>query len=328
MQGHDIIAIGASVGGVEALSNLVAQFPENLQATIFIVQHVSPTATGQLAQILDRAGPLPATMAQDCENFKPGHIYVAPPDRHLLVKQGCLRVTRGLRENRVRPAIDPLFRSAAVAYGVRVVGIVLTGLQNDGTSGLLAIKRCGGIAMVQDPTDARYPDMPTNALEQVEVDYCVPVLKMGAILYRLTQEPAVETPSIPEDLHIEVSIAENPTANSDRIEALGEPVSMICPDCGGPLRELRDEKLRRYRCRLGHAFTAESLLEGQSEAIEYALWAAVRTMEDRVRILMSLANGQREQNHSKIAATYATQAKELQKHAQQIRKMLLEAGNS
>jgi two-component system chemotaxis response regulator CheB len=267
-------------------------------------------------------------MARDCESFEPGHIYVAPPDRHLLVKQGCLRVTRGLRENRVRPAIDPLFRSAAVAYGARVVGVVLTGLQNDGTSGLLAIKRCGGIAMVQDPADAPYPDMPTNALEQVEVDYCVPVLKMGAILYRLTQEPAAATPSIPEDLHIEVSIAENPTANSDRTEELGESVSMICPDCGGPLRELRDEKLRRYRCHIGHAFTAESLLEGQSEAIEYALWAAVRTMEDRVRILRTLANGRRGHNYSKIAASYEAQANELQSHAQQIRKMLLEAGNS
>jgi two-component system chemotaxis response regulator CheB len=298
MQGHDIIVIGASVGGVEALSNLVVQFPEDLAATIFVVQHISPTATGQLAQILDRASPLPASLAQDSESFELGHIYVAPPDHHLLVKQGCLRVTRGLRENRVRPAIDPLFRSAAVAYGARVVGVVLTGLQNDGTSGLLAIKRCGGIAMVQDPADALYPDMPTNALEQVEVDYCVPVLKMGALLYRLTQEPAAATPSIPEDLRIEVGIAENPNAHSDRIAELGASVSMICPDCGGPLWELRDEKLRRYRCRLGHAFTAESLLEGQSEAIEYALWAAVRTMEDRVRILMSLANGRHAQNHS------------------------------
>jgi two-component system chemotaxis response regulator CheB len=192
----------------------------------------------------------------------------------------------------------------------------------------MAIKRCGGIAIVQDPTDARYPDMPTNALEQIEINYCVPILKMGAILYRLTQEPVVETPSIPEDLRIEVSITENPTANSDRIEELGESASMICPDCGGPLRELRDEKLRRYRCRLGHAFTAESLLEGQSEAIEYALWAAVRTMEDRARILMNLANGRREQNHSKLAATYEAQADELKRHAEQIRKMLLAAGNS
>jgi two-component system, chemotaxis family, protein-glutamate methylesterase/glutaminase len=137
MQNRDIIVLGASVGGVEALSNLVAQFPEDLPAAVFVVQHITPTAPGQLAQVLDRAGLLPATMAHDCESFELGHIYVAPPDHHLLVKQGCLRVTRGLRENRVRPAIDPLFRSAAVAYGARVVGVVLTGLQNDGTSGLL-----------------------------------------------------------------------------------------------------------------------------------------------------------------------------------------------
>jgi two-component system chemotaxis response regulator CheB len=327
MQGHDVIVIGASVGGVETLSNLVAQFPEDLPATIFVVQHIIPTARGNLAQVLDRAGPLPATMAQDCESFELGHIYVAPPDHHLLVKQGCLRVTRSLRENRVRPAIDPLFRSAAVAYGGRVVGVVLSGLQNDGTSGLLAIKRCGGIAMVQDPTDALYPDMPLSALEHVEADYCLPVMKMGAVLYRLSQEPPAATPSIPEDLLIEVNIAEKPIDNSDRAEELGESVSVTCPDCGGPLWELRDEKLRRYRCRLGQAFTAESLLTGQSEVIEYALWAAVRPMEDRVRTLMSLANGRREHGQSRLADSYETQAKELKTQAQQIRQMLLEAGH-
>jgi len=266
--GHDIIVIGASVGGVEALLNLVAQFPEDLPATIFIVLHVIPTAAGQLAQILDRAGPLQATTAQDCEIFEPEHIYVAPPDHHLLVKQGYLRVTRGLRENRVRPAIDPLFRSAAVAYGACVVGVVLTGLQNDGTAGLLAVQRCGGITMVQDPTDALYPDMPLSALEHVTVNYCLPVLKMGAVLYRLSQEPPVATPPIPEDLRIEVNIAENPADNSNCAEKLGESVAMMCPECGGPLWQLRDKKLRRYRCRLGHAFTAESLLTGQSEVVE------------------------------------------------------------
>src|SRR5437660_11143164 len=226
MQGHDIIVLGASVGGVEALSNLVAQFPEDIPATIFVVQHIMPTATGQLAQVFDRAGPLPATMAQDCERFELGHIYVAPPDHHLLVKQGCLRVTRGLRENRVRPAIDPLFRSAAVTYGARVVGVVLSGLQSDGTSGLLSIKRCGGITMVQDPTDALYPDMPLSALEHVEVDYCVPVLKIGALLYRLSQEPAAATPPIPDELCIEVDIVENPSDNTHSTEQLGEPVSL------------------------------------------------------------------------------------------------------
>ena len=328
MQGHDIVVIGASVGGVEALSNLVAQFPEDLPATVFVVQHIISTARSNLAQILDRASPLPATIAQDCENFELGHIYVAPPDHHLLVKPGCLRVTRGLRENRVRPAIDPLFRSAAVAYGARVVGIVLTGLQNDGTSGLLAIKRCGGIAMVQDPTDALYSEMPLSALEHVEVDYCLPVIKMGAAVYRLSQEPPAATPSIPEDLLIEVDIAEKPVDNSDRAEELGAAASVTCPDCGGPLWELYDGKLRRYRCRLGHAFTAESLLAGQSEVIEYALWAAVRTMEDRVRVLMTLANGRREHGQGKLADSYEIQAKELKTHAQQIRRMLLEGGNS
>jgi two-component system chemotaxis response regulator CheB len=267
-------------------------------------------------------------MAQDCKSFELAHIYVAPPDHHLLVKQGHLRVTRGLRENRVRPAIDPLFRSAAVAYGSRVVGIILTGLQNDGTAGLRAVKRCGGIAMVQDPTDALYPDMPRSALEHVEIDYCVPVLKMGAVLYRLSRESPAETPPIPQELCIEANISENPNENNDCAEQLGERVSSTCPECGGPLWELHDEKLRRYRCRLGHAFTAESLLEGQSEVIAYALWAAVRTMEDRVRILMSLAHGRRGHSQSKLAAIYEAQAKELKMQAQQIRKMLLEAGNS
>ena len=212
-----------------------------------------------------------------------------------------------------------------MAYGARVVGVVLTGLQNDGTSGLLAIQRCGGITIVQDPTDALYPDMPLSALEHVEVDYCVPALKMGALLYRLSQEPSAETPPIPEDLRIEVDIAETPTDNNDCAEKLGESVSVMCPDCGGPLWELRDEKLRRYRCRIGHAFTAESLLEGQSEMVEYALLTTVRTMEDRVRILMTLAHGRREHGQSKTADTYETRAKELKTQAQQIRQMLLEA---
>lgn len=327
MAGHDIIVVGASVGGVEALSNLVAQLPEDLAATLFVVQHTLPTAKGQMAQILDRAGPLTATLAQDGESFEPAHIYVAPPDHHLIVKEGYVRVTRGLRENRVRPAIDPLFRSAAVAYGARVVGVVLTGLQNDGTAGLLAIKRCGGIAMVQDPTDALYPDMPLSALEHVEVDYCVPLLKMGPLLYRLVQEPPAVTPPVPKDLLLEVGIAENPADNTDCARELGKPVSLTCPECGGPLWELRQEKLRRYRCRLGHAFTPESLLEGQSEVIEYALWAAVRTMEDRVRILSSLAHGRREHGQSSVAKLYETRALELKAQAQQIRQMLLKAGN-
>jgi two-component system chemotaxis response regulator CheB len=323
MTGHDIIVIGASAGGVEALSKLVVQFPDDLLATVFIVQHVSATARGALAQILDRAGPLSATLAQDGETFQCGHIYVAPPDHHLLVKEGYLRVTHGLRENRVRPAIDPLFRSAAVAYGARVVGIVLSGLQDDGTAGLLAVKRCGGVTIVQEPADALYPDMPRNAMLQVEADYCLPVSKMGAVLYRLTQEATAATSPIPRDIVAEAEVAERPAEAINRDEELGTLVSVTCPECGGPLWELHNDHLQRYRCRLGHAFTATSLLVGQSEVIETALWTAVRTMEERANVLTQLARGRKAHGQEKLAERYAAQATELSTHAKHIRQILL-----
>jgi two-component system chemotaxis response regulator CheB len=323
MAGHDIIVVGASAGGVEALSKLVTQFPEDLPATVLVVQHVAATAAGHLAKILDRAGPLPATLVRDGESFKQSHIYVAPPDHHLLVKQRYLRVMRGLRENRVRPAIDPLFRSAAVEYGARVVGVVLTGLQNDGTAGLLAVKRCGGIAIVQDPDDALYPEMPRSALKYVEVDHCLPVSRMGAVLYRLTQEPPQETPPIPENLAFEVSLAEHPTDSTNQNEALGTLSPLSCPDCGGPLREINQNKLRRYRCRIGHGFTKESLLAGQSEELEKPLWTAVRTMEECARILTSIAHARRERVHDSVAALWETQAAELKTYTQRLRQLLL-----
>ena len=324
MAGHDIIVIGTSAGGVEALSRLVMQFPKDLAASVFVVQHVAANAAGYLAPILNRAGLLPAALAQDGEHFEPAHIYVAPPDHHLIIKQGYLRLIRGLRENRVRPAIDPLFRSAAVAYGPRVVGVVLTGLQSDGAVGLLAVKRCGGIAIVQDPAEALYPDMPLSAIEDVEVDYCIPVSKMGAVLYRLTQEPPLPPGPIPGDLLVEEDIVEHPSHSGNRVDELGGTlVPLICPDCGGPLWELRHDKLVRYRCRLGHALTEQSLLEGQSEVLEQALWAAVHTMEERTRILTSLAKGRREHGQEKAAELYEERAAELKAHTQQLRQLLL-----
>jgi two-component system, chemotaxis family, protein-glutamate methylesterase/glutaminase len=194
--------------------------------------------------------------------FEPAHIYTAPPDHYLLLKEGYLRVTHGLPENRVRPAIDPLFRSAAVSYGARVIGVILSRLQDDGTAGLLAIKRCGGVTMAQDPTDALFPEMPLNALTNVEVDHYLPVSKMRTVLYRLTQEVAAATPPIPRDIVAEVEITECSVDAVSRDEELGTLVPLTCPDCGGPLWELHNDSLQRYRCRLGHAFTATSLLGG------------------------------------------------------------------
>jgi two-component system chemotaxis response regulator CheB len=203
------------------------------------------------------------------------------------------------------------------------VGVILTGLQDDGTAGLLAVKRCGGVAMVQDPADALYPEMPQSALAHVEVDYQLPVTKMGAVLHRLAHEMPVESLPIPRDIVVEAEIAEGPPDIVNRDEELGTLAPLTCPDCGGPLWELHNDRLQRYRCRLGHAFTADSLLGGQSETIETALWTAVRTMEERARILMLLAHRRRNHQQHSLAARCEEQATELQKHAQHLRKILL-----
>jgi|SRR5882724_1676203 len=189
MPGHEIIVVGASAGGVEALMKLVHGLSRNLAASVFIVLHLPAQGSSVLPSILKHAGILNAQHPIDQQKIEMGNIYVAPPDHHLLIEQGLIRVVRGPKENRHRPAIDALFRSAAIAYGAQVVGVVLTGALDDGTAGLLAIKQRNGIAIVQDPNDAIYPDMPRSALKHVAVDYCVPIAEIGPLLVRLVNEP-------------------------------------------------------------------------------------------------------------------------------------------
>jgi two-component system chemotaxis response regulator CheB len=190
LPGHDIIVIGASSGGIESLIEVVAGLPQDLSAAIFVVLHVSPQSKSELPAILSRAGPLPAAHAKDDETIAPGRIYVAPPDLHLLLNSERVRLVRGPKENNTRPAVDPLFRSAALAFGPRVVGVVLSGSLDDGTAGLIAVKKRGGVAIVQDPADAVFPDMPRNAMEAVDVDHCLPKSEIAAVLARLSREPA------------------------------------------------------------------------------------------------------------------------------------------
>jgi two-component system chemotaxis response regulator CheB len=196
MESRNIIVIGASAGGFEALKKLVADLPKDLPASLFIVWHMSPNVRGVLPQVLNRAGGLHAANAFDGETIETSRIYVAPPDRHLLVESGRVRVTRGPRENRFRPAVDPLFRSAAAAYGRRVIGVVLSGALDDGTAGLWTIKHNGGTAVVQDPLDAEVPSMPENAMREVAVDYCISISEMAPLLARLSQEPVAETAEV------------------------------------------------------------------------------------------------------------------------------------
>ncbi len=278
---HDIIVIGGSAGGVEAFMQLCAGLPVDLPAAVFIVQHISPTSKSVLPDLLARAGPLPARHPLDGEAIQPGHIYVAPPDQHLLLREGSIMLRHGPQENRTRPAIDPLFRSAAVAYGPRVIGVVLTGLLDDGAAGLVAIKRCGGLCIVQDPADAQWAEMPRRAIERAQPDYIVPISEMPALLARLSHEAAGSHVQIPSALDLETRIAAQ-EFNPLGTPAIGLPSRLSCPQCGGVLNEVPDEGTVRFRCQTGHAFTSEGLMQAQTDELERALESAARTHRDRV----------------------------------------------
>lgn len=312
MTTRDIIVIGASAGGFTALQRIVADLPPDLPAALFIVWHLPSDGYGVLPQVLNRAQTLPAEHALDGEAIVPGRIYVAPPDHHLLVEHGHVRVTRGPKEHRFRPAIDPLFRSAARAYGVRVVGVVLSGALDDGAAGLAAIKRYGGTAIVQDPLDAEVPAMPHNAMRAVAVDYVVPMADMAALLVRLSHERVAEPreASMEEDdkTDIEVRIAAGENALAAGVIRLGAPSPYACPDCHGVLLAVKDGELLRFRCHTGHAFSADSLLEAITAGIEDQLWSSVRALEENERLLNHMGDHFAEANHPALAALYYQRA--------------------
>lgn len=276
----DIIVVGASAGGIEALRVLIGALPADLSASLFIVVHTSPEAPGMLADIFDRCGRLPATYATDGERIETGRIYVAPTDRHLVIEPNRMRVTRGPKENRFRPSVDPLFRSAAQTYGPRVVGIILTGYLDDGTAGLRTVKQLGGTAVVQDPTSALVPFMPLNAVTHVKVDYCLPLEEIAPLLVRLTTEAAEGAYQVPKEVEIEVNIAKEQKALDAGVLQLGEPSNYACPECHGVLLQMKEGTLFRFRCHTGHAYSVESLLADITEKMDDALWNSIRAFEE------------------------------------------------
>jgi two-component system chemotaxis response regulator CheB len=324
MPGHDIIVVGTSAGGVEALMRLARDLPADLPAAVFVVLHVPASGTSMLPLILSRHGPLPATHAKDGEPIRHGHIYVAPPDEHLLIKNGTVQVVRGPRENCQRPAVDPLFRTAARGYGRRVVGVVLTGFLDDGTAGLAAVKRRGGVAIVQDPDDALFEGMPRSALENVAADYVLPLAQIAPILVRLAHEPVAEPDEpVPSEMDLESEIAElnmSALANDDRP---GEPSVFTCPECHGTLWELRDGELVRYRCRVGHAYSADSLLAEQAEALEAAIWTAFRALKERAAMARRMADRARGHDHRQTAVRFESEAEDAEQRAALIQQVLL-----
>ena len=327
MPTRNIIVIGASHGGIEAVTELVRGLPSRLSASLFVVQHVAWNSVNYLSTMFDRETSLTVKSAEDGESIRPGTIYVAVADRHLLIDADQVFLSRGPRENRVRPAVDPLFRSAALSHGERVIGVVLSGALDDGTAGLIAIKNSGGLAVVQDPETAMTPDMPHSALQHVAVDHCLPVAEIGPLLGDLTDEerrvPAGASTHADDSaaMQREVDIMRRGTGEIHSIEAMGELVAASCPDCGGPLWEM-NEDFPRFRCHTGHAFTARHLSEGLQEAEEKALYVALRVMEERVRMLKRLAKRDQERGHKFAYESFADKAAEAEEHVRRLRGLL------
>lgn len=304
---RDLIVVGASAGGVDALRRLVARLPADLDASVCIVLHVAPTGVSLLPEILSRAGPLPATHAVDGEPLQPGRIYVARPNRHLIVEDGRLRVTGAAKENGHRPAVDPLFRTAARSHGSRVAGVMLSGALDDGTVGLRSVKICGGTTLVQDPDEAQYPSMPSSAIAHVRPDYVLPVEQLAQTLVELAS-----------------GVLEPPPAEEVSMEhAQPGPPVYTCPDCNGALEEVPDSQILHFRCKVGHQYTQESLLYRQSEQLESVLWAALRALEDRAELTRRVAERMRARGGaSSTAQRYERQADDARSHAATLRQVL------
>ena len=268
-RGHEIVVIGASSGGLQVLTELVAGLPADLGAAVIIVMHLQPGFRSRLPEILTHHGPLRARHAMHGEPVVPGHIYVAPPDNHVVVRRGYLNVVRGAKENNHRPSVDVLFRTAATAYGPSVIGVVLTGALDCGTAGLLSIKARGGLAVVQDPASAQYPEMPESALRHVEADHVVPTRELAGLITRLVDEPSGKAP------------AQLPGALREiEGDELGVSADIVCPLCHGKMTESELNGFQAFRCHVGHAFSLESVALEQAESVERALWAAARALQE------------------------------------------------
>jgi two-component system chemotaxis response regulator CheB len=321
MAKRDIIVIGASAGGVYALKELVATLPHDFAASIFVVLHVSPHSPSFLPDILSHSGSIKAVHPKDGQLFQPGHIYVAPPDHHMLIEYDQIIVKKGPKENRFRPSIDALFRSAAYTYGPRVIGVVLTGMLNDGASGMWSVKRLGGVGIVQEPEDAMYSSMPDSVLEYVDADYVVPMKQIGTILEKLIAETVTEKPELdPEEdrlMGAEINIAAQDSAFEQGIIELGELTPLTCPECSGALISIKEGKLIRYRCHTGHAFTASTLLAEVTKSIEESFWKAAKSLEETVMLLEQSGKQFAEGGNEKAAEQFFEKARETRRRAQQ-----------
>lgn len=315
MHGHDIIVLGASSGGVQALPQLIGGLPAGLHAAIFVVLHTGADGPALLPEIVRKISKLRVQHGMDGERILQSRVYIAPPDHHLMVDGSRIRLTRGPKENRHRPAIDALFRTAAESYRSRVIGVVLTGHLDDGTAGLNSVKTHGGISVVQDPKDATAPGMPESALRNVQVDHCVPLAEMPTLLIRLTKKRA----AVRRKRGI-TRMDKRSATPKEMDKQFGRPTAFVCPECNGPLWETDSGRSLQFRCHVGHAYSPDSLLADHADSLERALWSAVRTFDEQAALLRRLA--ERDVQPLTIGSNLEERAKEREKNANLIRKLL------
>lgn len=326
-----IVVIGASAGGTEALINVVAGLPAGCSASIFIVQHVPAHADSHLSEILGRKTGLRVVTARDGAQIEPGTIYCAVPDHHLLIEEGRVLVTKGPKENRFRPAVDALFRSAAYAYRSAVVGVVLSGALNDGTSGLWRIKHLGGTTIIQDLDDAIFDSMPRSAKQHVQIDYELPSNEIGLMIHQLSLSAASSqssTVAIPNDpdhefVAFEIAVAKGKNALERGVLDFGNYSPLTCPDCHGALTEYQEGPIKRFRCHTGHAHTAESLLSGIDAGIEKSMWEAMRGMEEGKLLLEQLAVESQGKGNDEAAEVYRSGARRFTVRSKIIKDLIL-----
>jgi two-component system, chemotaxis family, protein-glutamate methylesterase/glutaminase len=312
---RDIVVVGASAGGVQALDQLVERLPPELPASVFVVLHLAAGGRSVLPSILARFGSLPASVPDERQLPERGHIYVAPPDRHLLLVGHEVRLTGGPRENGHRPAIDPLFRSAARTYGPRVIAAVLSGTLDDGAAGSRMVRDRGGVVIVQHPDDALYADMPRNTLETAGADAVLPAREIAARICELVDEPL---PDSFEDVEQAEELEANEIMDA-HLAVNGAPTELACPECGGALWEREEGDLVRFGCRVGHVYSPESLVAEHGKALEQALWAALRGLEERADLYRRMARRARVSGRDSVARRFHQRSDSAERHGTAIR---------
>jgi two-component system, chemotaxis family, protein-glutamate methylesterase/glutaminase len=318
-----IIVVGASAGGITPLAELVAQLDPEINAAVFIVLHLSNTGIGSfLKEKIQRYTSLSCVIAENNMPLKKGQVYLAPPDFHLLIKDDKTITRSGPPENRWRPSIDVLFRSAAVSHTDRVIGVILTGLLDDGTAGMVAVAGCGGTTIVQDPEEAQYPDTPLSVLQAIPVDYVAKLAEMGEIISTIIATKVIHGVVVPAELKAEAGIAERMASSIAETATLGVHTVYSCPDCGGGLWEMKNGDKKAYRCYTGHKYSERELFAKQGQKLESALWVSIRMMEEKKNLLIKLSEQDKARGFKKTSTDYDRRSVEFEGYIGTIKELL------